>query len=796
MTFIAHINQYKQQTCTEHCRHTAEYASTAIADIGMSSSAYLGGLLHDCGKFTSEFNEYINKASAGEHVRKGSVIHSFAGVYYLLRKFHDTSIPGFQELTSELLSFAIGSHHGLFDCYDEDGKNGYIHRLIKQPEYEEQAIENFHKECAEIEEINQLFTASVEEVTKAYQKILSIPNIKNNECRFYAGMLARLFTSAVIDGDRRDTAEFMCGTDFSTIVSGNEEIWKDALSSLEHYLEKLPSDTEIGKARKELSDFCKAFADKPSNIYRLNLPTGAGKTLSGMRYALTHAIKHDKKRIFYIAPLISILDQNARIIREAVGNEEIVLEHHSNIIMDQDDGEELNRYQLLAETWDSPIIVTTLVQFLNTLFSGKTGCIRRMKSLCNSVIIIDEVQTVPTKMLTLFNLAMNFLSIVCNTDILLCSATQPCLEKAEHPLLLSDDEAVPLERWNDYTKIFKRTDIINFGRMTLEDEIVLFVQELSEKYRSILIVCNKKSDAAKLFRILRGQVNIRCYHLSSGMCMAHRREVLKHMQNDLHEDVPLICVSTQVIEAGVDISFSAGIRLTAGLDSVVQTAGRINRNGENGETAPVYVIGCIGENLSHLREISDAKIATEELFEEYKKSSANYDNDLSSKFAVDYYYHRLYYHMPEYHQNYTITGKPSIYNLLSENSIAMQFVDNKEQAAFFMHQAFLQAGKLFEVMDDNTETLLVPYKNGINIIAELSAYEASFNFSYRKKLLDQAKEYAINVFDYQIKKLEEAGAIRRICEGSVLVLTNETFYDEALGLDPEGGNGEWSTLIL
>lgn len=799
MSFIAHINEENQiQTCTDHCRKTAQYAANDLQKIGLSNSAYLAGLLHDCGKFTPEFNEYIQRSHTSEQVRKGSVIHTFAGVYLLLKKYHTADVPGFQELTAELISYAIGAHHGFFDCYDENSKNGYLHRLNKQPEYENRAIENFHRECAEIEEIDRLFADALGEITRTYQKFFSIPNVQNNECQFYAGMLSRLLTSAVINGDRKDTAEFMSGTDFSAAETGDNEVWQKALSNLESYLGKLPTDTDIRKARKELSDFCKEFAGKASNIYRLNLPTGAGKTLSGLRYALTHAIKYDKKRIFYVAPLISILDQNAKVIREAVGNDDIVLEHNSNIIMDQDNEEELNRYryQLLTETWDSPIIVTTLVQFLNTLFVGKTSCIRRMKSLCNSVIIIDEVQTVPTKMLTLFNLAINFLSIVCDADILLCSATQPCLEKADHQLLVSPEDAVPSAKWKDYRNIFKRTDIINSGHMELEGELISLIQKLSEQYRSILVVCNTKKEAADLFQSIREQVNLKCYHLSSGMCMTHRRTVLEKIQNDLQEETPLICVSTQVIEAGVDISFAAGIRLTAGLDSIVQTAGRINRNGENEESAPVFVIGCVGEKLSSLREISEAKDATEILLAEFDESPDIFENDLSSKSASDYYYETLYRSMKTGQQDYPIKNKPSLFDLLSENHKPLQFVDKKEKNHFFMHQAFDQAGILFKALDDNTETLLVPYKDGINIIAELSDEETKFDFTKRKSLLNQAKKYSVNVFDYQIKKLEEAGAIRRICDGSVLILINETFYNDDTGLDPEGGSGEWSTLIL
>ena len=802
MRFAAHVRQNTKQSCNEHSRNTARYASLDLQNIGLRNSAYLAGLLHDCGKFSPEFNDYIEKASQNVPVKKGSVIHTFAGVYYLIKKYHTSPFADFKNLTAELLAFAIGSHHGMFDCYDKDSRNGFIHRIEKQPDYEEKAIKNFCDECAQTSELDRLFHESCEEISKVYQRYFQIPNVKNDDCQFYAGMLARLLTSAVINGDRRDTAEFMSGVDFSKSIFGNKEIWIRALTNLEQMVDSFPNDTELQIARRELSDLCSAFGTRPSNIYRLNLPTGAGKTLSGLRYALTHAIQYDKKRIFYVAPLISILDQNAKIIRDAVGNDDIVLEHHSNIIMDKDDAEELNCYQLLSETWDVPIIVTTLVQFLNTLFSGKTSCIRRMKSLCDSVIIIDEVQTVPTKMLTLFNLAMNFLSITCNADILLCSATQPCLEKADHPLMLSDEEIVPSDKWDNINKIFKRTNIIPSGRMELETEIVSFVQNLSQTYRSILIVCNKKTEAAKLFKILEEKTNIKCYHLSSGMCMAHRRFILEKIQNNLSEEIPMICVSTQVIEAGVDISFSAGIRLTAGLDSIVQTAGRINRNGENEETAPVYVIGCIGENLNRLREISEAKNATDELLAEFELTPEYFENDLSSKSAADYYYKTLYRHMKIGQQDYSIldeqnkNSKFSLFGLLSDNALAVGFADKNEKETFFIHQAFAQAGKLFKALDDNTKTILIPYKEGVEIIAELSASEAQFDFTYRKKLLNQAKEFSVSVYDYQVQQLEKAGVIRKICDDSVLVLCSEAFYNEALGLDLEGGSGECSTLIL
>lgn len=241
--------------------------------------------------------------------------------------------------------------------------------------------------------------------------------------------------------------------------------------------------------------------------------------------------------------------------------------------------ERLDELELLAENWNCPIILTTLVQLLNTLFSGKTTCIRRFQALCGSVIVIDEVQTVPNSLLTLFDLAINFAATVCGATVILCSATQPCLEAAAHPLQNADRQIVPYDAalWS----AFRRTQIIDSGSRRL-DEIPEFALRVLEDADSLLIVCNRKDEAERLYRTLRAGP-YRCFHLSAAMCIAHRRQTLQMLQNALgaidKQDAPgadhekVICVSTQVIEAGVDISFARVIRLAAGMDSIVQAAG-------------------------------------------------------------------------------------------------------------------------------------------------------------------------------------------------------------------------------
>lgn len=799
MDFIAHIDKNKRiQLCEDHCRNTAQYAEDDLRCVNLAIAGYLAGLLHDVGKFSSDFCEYILKAGQGEKTSKGSVIHTFAGVGLLLRKYHQVEEqPTLENISAELLAYAVGAHHGLFDAVDENSRNGFIHRLKKQPEYDKNTITNFFQKCCSEQKLDCYFEQASREIAKALCTLAEIADADsekhNSEVLFYEGLLIRLILSAVIDGDRRDTAEFIVGRDFSPIIDTDKELWSECLHSLEKNLVKMKTETNIQKARKELSDMCEAFSDNPTGIYRLNLPTGAGKTLSGIRFALAHAKKYNKSRIFYVAPLISIIEQNAKIIREAIGNEDIVLEHHSNLVVDSYDEEKLDIHELFSETWSAPVVITTLVQFLNTLFDGKTTAIRRFHSLCNSVVIIDEVQSVPTKMLSMFNLAINFLMKICNATILLCSATQPCLESTNHSMNISDKSVVPDVLKDKFLQIFRRTKIHNAGRFSLKT-IPEKISMWSNENKSLLVVCNTKAEAKLLFTKLNNNVEATCYHLSSGMCMAHRKDMFKSLKDELENGHKVICISTQVIEAGVDISFEAVVRFQAGIDNIVQTAGRCNRNGESSEVGNVQVINCIDEELTYLSEIKDAKMATTDLLTEYEKRPGDFGDDLASDESVNYYYHSLYRNMKQGYQEYVADKRyPNLFELLSSND---RYVDgNKEHVAFMTHQAFKTAGLLFKVIDTESSSVITPYGGGRHLIEQLCSEKANYDWEYRKKLINEAKEFSVSLFKYQEKKLKEAKGIYSICEGLLLVL-DEEFYDDNLGLIEEGGNNVCNTLIL
>ncbi|MCD7844282.1 MAG: CRISPR-associated helicase Cas3' [Oscillospiraceae bacterium] len=773
------------QTAADHCRETAGIASSVLCPANLSASGFLAGLLHDGGKFQMNYRNYLEAAVRGEPVRRGSVNHTFCGVRFLLSHYHDTgnSDSAISSLACELLAYAVGAHHGLFDCVDEHRHSGFLHRLEKDDIQYEESISNFFAQCASQTELDVLFHQAEQELTGAITALIALgeKDETGGELFFYLGMLARLLLSAVIEGDRRDTAAFMNRTIFPHWPEDMRPLWRDRLKAVEDKLSELPNDTPIQQARRIISQQCRSYAEKPGGVYRLNVPTGAGKTLSSLRYALAHAAQYNSTRIIFTAPLISILEQNAQVIRDYVQDDTLVLEHHSNTIQTNDNGEDLDEKELLTETWHSPIIVTTLVQLLNTLFNGKTSCIRRMQALCGSVIVIDEVQTVPNRMLTLFNLAVNFLAKICGATVILCSATQPCLETAAHPLSSVPEDIVPYDPalWT----AFRRTKLADEGQRRLED-IPSFAQSVMEDANSLLIVCNKRDEARELFRRMQNQA-ASSFHLSASMCMAHRRDVLSNLKAALDRCTEtgekVLCISTQVIEAGVDISFSREIRLTAGMDNAVQAAGRVNRNGESVGVVPVYLISCADENLRHLPEIQLAKQATEDLLTEFHKNPDRFQNDLSSDEAIRCYYRQLYSKFSEDYQDYPIKGYPTIYSLLSVND---DYADEDCPAygQFYLTQAFKLAGQKFQVFSDETVDVLVPYKQGKELILAFGSQGIEHDIPRQKILLEQAKAYTISLYPWEQKYLMEKHAITALCGGAVLAL-HPDFYDEKdLGL--------------
>lgn len=780
--FPAHIRVEGEnktiQSVEAHCRGVAEYAAASLRDIGLAQTGYLLGLTHDCGKMTAQFADYIQRAANGEAVRRGSVNHSFAAVKMFLTRYHGKAGDAFEKLTAELLAYAVGAHHGLFDCDGPDRKNGFAHRLETEQALFAEASESFFQFC-EPKELDRRFSEACAELRPMLEHLVELVQGRKNkveELSFLFGCLARLLLSALIDGDRRDTAEFMSGREPAAKPAMTPDRWREYLARVERKLKGLNCDSAINRARALLSQSCRSCARLDDGIYRLNLPTGSGKTLASLRFALAHAAERNKRRVLFVSPLLSILEQNADAIRAYIQDDSLILEHHSNVVHVESEEEALSPAELFRESWDAPVIITTLVQLLNTLFSGESAAIRRFHSLCGSIIVIDEVQTVPLKLLSMFHLAMSFLAEVCGATVILCSATQPAQEATAHPFFKEPEDLVPFDAaiWN----VFRRTELQEAGRFRL-DMIPAFAHSVLERADSLLIVCNKKNESAFLYGALR-EPSRNCFHLSASMCPAHRRNTLAALEASLHEPgKKSVCVSTQVMEAGVDQSFGCGIRLAAGMDNAVQTAGRCNRNGESETPVPVYILDCSDEDLSHLAEIKQAKDATTALLAEYRKDAESFGNDLSSDSAIRAYYKALYKGLKEGAMDAPAGEHGTLFDLLASNrKYATEFTACYGQ--YFLCQSFKTAGKLFSVFDTQTRTLLVPYREGAEIIYQMRALGDRYDpeaLREMQQLLERAKPYAVSVYAWQLEQLKQQGVIDCICHDSVLVLQPDCFGD-------------------
>lgn len=776
------------QSVSEHCRNVAEYASYSMSSLGLKSTAYLAGLLHDMGKYTSLYKEYLDRASSGEKVIRGSVNHTFSGVIYLLERYHGKDKSTISRLTCEILAFAVGSHHGEFDCVDINGMSGFEYRRMKDRHeilYWD-ARNNFISLCAQEDEIDRLFADSLKEIESILRKVRALG--KKRMATYILGLVARMVLSSVIDADRRDTAEFMMNRRLSS-TAGDCSLWSGLSESLTIKMANFQADTPINKARAYFSDACyQSGKQHEGGIYRLTLPTGAGKTLSSLRYALSNAESFNKKHVIFVIPLLSVLEQNSSVIRKYVGNDSIILEHHSNFVNDVSTEDALDEYELLMDTWDSPIIITTLVQLLNTLCSGKTSSIRRMKALANSVIVIDEVQSLPKKTLYMFNASLNYLAYVCGATIVLSSATQPVFNTVEIPLKISEpSDIVPFDEMRN--AIFKRTvvhDATTKYGMSLE-ELEEFSSDKFSDVQSMLIICNTKSTAIKLFdRVRQRNRGVEVFHLSASMCMKHRKDTVERIKRCLAEKVKMICVSTQLVEAGVDLSFQRVIRVLAGMDNVAQSAGRCNRSGDYGALCDVFLVNLKEgeENLKMLKEIYASQRSTQDTLYSFYQNPQSFDNDLISEKSIRNYYEHLFCD-PEVRSQFEyrkldMEGREMrLFRLLSDNS---ELAERNLDDHYVLKQSFKTAGALFEVFDENTTDVIVPYDDtSRRIISDLVSEKAKWDISMMLRLVEEAKPYLIRIFEYQKRMLSDDGMLFSDLSGHFMIL-NDLCYDSESGL--------------
>jgi CRISPR-associated endonuclease/helicase Cas3 len=723
--------------------------------------------LHDLGKFTKAFRDYLQKGINGENVTRGEVIHALQGAKYVLERIHDFVI-------SDIIGNVIASHHGgLLNSISGDGER-LLELRVQKPEnflhYEESRTEAEKEISLEVNE---------QELRKEIFGFAERCVEKKLNPFFMLHLLSKAIFSCLVDADRCDSAG----------IAGDIAVpdWEALSARLNSHLEEFPIKSPLDPIRRSISDQCWKSGMRERGIYTLSVPTGGGKTLSSLRFALEHAKKHHLKRIIYVIPYLSILDQTAKNIRAALDDDtdHLILEHHSNIeLLEKEDEKEQNdteaRYKLLTSRWDSPIILTTMVQFLETVFSNKASKLRKFHNMSEAVLIFDEIQSLPIKCVHLFNDTVNFLSTFGKSTVLLCTATQPHLDKVDRPVHLTTNPAL-VSLTPEEAKSFTRVRVEDRTQcpMTHEQIATLAKQQL-DAGKSTLVILNTKADARAVFKQCKklektGESKYEKAFLTTDLCPAHRMTVLDNLQGALEAKRLVLCVSTQLIEAGVDISLACVIRAKAGLDSIVQAAGRCNRNADDPEPQTVFVVDVKDEKLERLPEIDDGKQKTARVIDETKG-----ENLLGATALNLFYEYYLRTKEQKSRMDYVIewgrSGNPksTIYSLLNDNPLGAQaYKDRNGERYEGLPAAFQAAAEAFSVIDGGQVGIVVPYGEAQQLV---TTFEKSFDPGERTRILKKLQRYTISVYPYVLQKLFDARAIRTVDE--TFYFLGSLWYDE------------------
>jgi len=749
--YIAHVRagDGEIQSVHRHLLDTKFLAERWGESLGISKVCGLAALLHDMGKYSDAFQNYIRRAVSGEKVRRGEVDHATAGGRLLFETLK-RKMPN--QLLGEIVSNAIISHHGNLHDYIQGEDSPFLQRVELKvlDEYEVCKKRFFDEVISEPDFINYAEAAS--------QQLMSYLE-RIGQTLVNSTFLTKLVFSILIDSDRTNTRQFEeKGVDSSLAVD-----LQTLKENLEQHLSSLKSDcstvSPINVLRQQMSEQCMKYAERPSGVYTLSIPTGGGKTLASLRYALHHASHHLKKRIIYVVPFTTIIEQNAQVARVVLNTEEIV-EHHSNVIQLDDASED---------------IFTTMVQYLNTFYAKGNRNTRRLHHLSEAVVIFDEVQKVPTKCVSLFNESLNFLKDGLSSSVILCTATQPALDFVKHRLT-SDGEMI--QNLPTVIEAFKRTDLEVVSEDFNTERLDLFVQNQTVTNQSVLIILNTKTVVRRLYESLKSSFSEdEVYHLSTSMCPAHRKCILEKINGRLDAGKRVICVSTQLIEAGVDVSFQCVIRSFAGLDSIAQAAGRCNRHGEV-ERRTVYLINHVEESVSKLTDIAKGQEIVKRLVVDLERDSNAYGGELLSQLAMQRYFQE-FYQLREVDLDYPIKGSTA------ETLAPMLFKGAKNQHQVSDTPLLLVArhrtvADNFHVIDQQTDDVLVPYGDkGEELIAFLNG---DITWEDARKWLKESQQYTISIYNHERQALEQSGGIVSLLDGRLLAL-QPTAYDEQYGLN-------------
>ena len=734
MKFYAHTfgeNKEDWQLLFDHLTQTAELAYKFGKDSGLSEIAYLTGMLHDIGKYSYAFQKRLLGCS-------GHVDHSTAGG----REICDfTRNDKLKAIIGNLIAYCVVGHHSGLPDYgssvDLDTEGTLKARLKKN--LEEYSV---------------------------YQKEINLDKIKFPEFKplrpstktggFTISFFTRMLFSCLVDADYQDTENFM--TRGEKKRGGFDEIpWYQ--EQFNRYLEKFENPTNpINEKRTEILQTCIKKANYRPGLFTLTVPTGGGKTFASMAFALNHAYLHQLSRIIYVIPYTSIIEQNASAFKEVLG-ENNVLEHHSNFdwkpknlksdpnFSDDQSNNAFEKVKLSAENWDIPVVVTTNVQFFESLYTNRSRGCRKIHNIAKSVIIFDEAQMLPLDYLKPCLFAISELISNYGSSAIFCTATQPSIERFM-PGKVNFQELAPNPQ--ELYQFFKRVRVKSIGKIS--------DSKLMEKINSedqVLCIVNTRKHAKGLFDMLLDEDR---FHLSTLMCPNHRKKTIQEIKDRLQKSNPCKVISTQIMEAGIDVDFPVGYRALSGLDSIIQAAGRVNREGKR------------KEGIMHVFEVDSEFVKKTPAYIQQgavlaKKILRNFSDDPISLQAIYAYYNELY-------------------QLQSEKAFDMKEIINCFERGIPEFD-FKTAADRFNLIENSTVSVIIPYDEyAENLIHQLRFTE------FPKSIIRKLQSYTVNIYEREFEALQSLGLIDTYLD-FYSVLNSMDYYNKKTGLIiPDGISGD------
>lgn len=759
----------------EHLQCVATIAERAAHAFDAGDWAALAGRWHDLGKFRPGFQRYILQAVDADAHIEGRVAgrektHSAAGAVHAMRVF-EQAFGAHGVIAARLLAYVIAGHHaGLADwTAGLDDRLLGTRREDSEREYTE-AVTACRQQDAALLDLPGDF-----DLRASLGRIPGIRPSDNTTPKLAVSLWVRMLFSALVDADFLDTEAFMNldkasgRAGFMPIPTCLERLDAHLSAKMNDVTAAGRADTPVMRARAEVLRQCRDKAALPPGVFSLTVPTGGGKTLSSLTFALQHAVAHRKRRVIYAIPYTSIIEQTADVFGAIFGAANVV-EHHSQA--EASDTRESQRSRLACENWDAPLIVTTNVQLFESLFASRTSRCRKLHNIAGSVIVLDEAQLLPPEFLQPILDALHVLVVHYGVTVLLCTATQPALTTRTgfDPRKTMRGLPTPTEIVDDPNALFAALERVTLRWPENLDAVTEWSQLVPElsTHDCLLTIVNTRADALALTQALPDGT----LHLSAAMCGAHRKQLIDNIRQRLQarlegDTAPLRVVSTQLVEAGVDIDFPVVYRALAGLDSIAQAAGRCNREGrlERGEV--VVFVREVPRMLGQLRQASAATRSVHAM---------GLPNALAPE-AFERYFQRFYASM------HSLDAKGIVADL-TEEAAALKF-------------AFKTAAKNFKLVDDADQaTLIVPYHlidpahtpQLEPLIAKLQAGETD------RWLLRQVQRYTLTARKRRIDALQVSGDIQEVSPGLYL-LRNPLMYSSRFGLSEIGQPIDAMSLI-